>query len=187
MKLSEIKADTEKRLKYLTEYDEESQPVIKAVLDMEQMACYDLFGMGNTTLEEVEELMRMLSHDLYDDGCLGFSPVSGTSRVTSVPDDHEHILYEDDIIKLVESASRQPDYYAIHGERIEERIPSSVPGIRGFTEEAKKWFVMGREHEALKESLGHTLSKQALESRKRIAEMKASIQERRNEQTVDNK
>jgi hypothetical protein len=100
----------------------EDWDVLFKVLEMDVQDCYSLFGMGNSSLDNVENLHSMLVNCLLDDSYLGVKLDSHKfMRATWVGDDHENCIYEKELLELIELAEAGRKFYEANQDLIENK------------------------------------------------------------------
>ena len=153
MKITEIKADITKRLESLDQMVKtiHNYPPIEAVLNMDNQSCYELFGSGNSTLEEVETLCSMLVNGLYDDANIAFVKKDGEFLITWSQDDPKAI-FEDELLEIVEAANKSYHYYEANAEAINEWNP--ISSSRDKDHPHNVWWALGEELNRVRSKYG---------------------------------
>jgi hypothetical protein len=152
--------------------------VMYKVAALDSQDCYGIFGVGNSTLENLEYLSCMLSTGLYDDAELGVVNSGGLWHVSYVGYDHDSYIDEGRILALLAEKPKQQEYYAANREAIEN---INTPFFS--SPERKEWSMIGSLYTELLKSFmqpsdSNAINKAAKEKRdimkKRIAEHKAN-------------
>lgn len=177
MKLDIIKKDTEKRLAILEDFSTklDNYPGIKAVLAMDNQACWELFGIGNSTLTDVEELFSMLFNALYDDSNIAFKKNRDGFYILTWAQDHPNAIYEEELLDIVSSINTAYDYYTDNTDAINARVMHPTMAMRTLTNEYREWNRLRGESEKVLLKYGWDYSDIHKESQDRIKEMRKRL------------
>ena len=126
MNLDKVKLDINDRLNSLSIFCNSlnKYPPIKATFEMDSMACYELFGISNDTLESLEYLRSILINGLYDDSDIAFVKVDSEFRITC-SQDAPNRLSADELLIIIKSVNQPYMFYQANQGAIESYIPSN--------------------------------------------------------------
>lgn len=151
-KLSEIEVDIINRinkLKALRETDPRKDYLLNTILSLTTIDSLLIFGRSNTTLENIEESLLILSNGLYDDGALSFVANKNQSVIQLVNDDIDtQFIREEEYFDLVELFNRASLYRKENIEEITDILDPSYgepkhPSViyNNFLSKAKDYMV----------------------------------------------
>ena len=154
MKLTKIAGNITSRMTALRESITriESYPPISTALNMSSQDCYELFGMGNETLEEVENLVSTLENGLYDDAQLAFVKVNGHYILTYTYDEDCSAVTSGEVLSIIYSISNATDFYNRHSSEINGG--DFIWKLKDPTHPVKKWEELKKVADDVKRSYG---------------------------------
>lgn len=93
------------------DYESGEYPLLGFIFNMDGQACYELFGVLNKGLDDLEYIHSFIINGLYDDGNLGVVPTkqNGVLQIGYVDYNFNKPLYIEDVELLVKSKQHVVD------------------------------------------------------------------------------